>query len=89
MSAAGLTLEGEPTRYTEEEFGSAPGAHWQTRDPDGNVVYFDTTDPELMVPGDPDALKTVLERAHRQLRNINAAETCMAAFETEILQRFT
>ena len=89
MSAAGLTLEGEPTRYTEEEFGSAPGAHWQTRDPDGNVVYFDTTDPELMVPGDPDTLKTVLERAHLQLRNINAAETCMAAFETEILQRFT
>lgn len=46
MSAAGLELEGEPSRYTEEEYGS-PGAHWQTKDPDGNFVYFDATDAEL------------------------------------------
>ena len=88
MSAAGLTLEGEPTRYTEEEFGGAPGAHWQTKDPDGNVVYIDTTDPELIVPGHPDARKTVLERAHRQLCNIGAEEACMEAFKTELLERF-
>ncbi len=88
MSAAGLTLEGEPARYTEEEFGSAPGAHWQTKDPDGNVVYFDTTDPELIVPGHPDALKTVLERVHRQLLNIGAEQACLNAFQTEILDRF-
>ena len=82
-----MSLESEPTRYTAEEFGS-PGAHWQTKDPDGNVVYFDTTDAELIVPGDPAALKTVLERAHRQLRNVGAEEACVGAFQTEIMEPF-
>lgn len=87
MSAAGLSPPGEPVRYTEEEFGS-PGAHWQTQDPDGNVVYFDTTDPELIEPGDPVALKTVLQRAHRQLLNIGAEQACLDVFQTEVIDKF-
>lgn len=86
--AAGLVADGEPTRYTEEDFG-VPGAHWQTHDPDGNVVYFDTSDPELIAPGDAEILKHVLEKAHRQLRNIRADEACIDAFQTEILATFT
>ncbi len=66
MAAAGLELEGEPVGYTKEEFGQ-PGGHWQTKDPEGNVVYFDTTDPELIEPGDPTRIKNVLERACRQI----------------------
>ena len=90
MTAAGLELEGEPTRYTSEEMGgSAPGAHWSTRDPDGNVVYFDTTDPELIVQGDPKEIEGVLRRTHRQLQNIGVDDECMAAFETEVMDRFT
>jgi|TARA_B100000315_G_scaffold190887_1_gene181021 hypothetical protein len=90
MTATGLELQGEPTRYTSEEMGgSGPGAHWNTRDPDGNVVYFDTTDPELIVSGDPTASEYVLKRTRRQLQNIGADENCLAAFQTEVLDRFT
>jgi catechol 2,3-dioxygenase-like lactoylglutathione lyase family enzyme len=90
LSAAGLELEGEPTRYTSEEMGGpASGAHWNTKDPDGNVVYFDTTDPELIVPGESKAIETVLTGTQRNLRNIGADEDCMAAFQTEVLDRFT
>ena len=87
LLAVGFDLGGTPARYTEEEFG-LPGAHWQTSDPDGNVVYFDTSDPERIVPGAPDALKQVLERAHRQLLNIEADQDCLDVFTAEILSRY-
>ena len=88
MSAAGLELDGEPVRYTKEEFGQ-PGGHWQTKDPEGHFVYFDTTDPELIEPGDPKALKRVLERAGRQLADANAPADCRAAFKSEIVNTFS
>ena len=77
-----------PARYGGEEFNSAPGAHWQTKDPDGNVVYFDTTDPERIVPGDPTALQAVLQQTRQRLINISAEPTCIDAFETRIVQPF-
>lgn len=88
LSATGLSPEGEPSRYGGEEFNSAPGAHWQTKDPDGNVVYFDTTDPERIVPGDPTALQAVLQQTRQRLINISAEPTCIDAFETRIVQPF-
>lgn len=89
MKASGFELEGEPVRYTEEELrGSAPGAHWKTRDPDSNVVYFDTKDPELIVEGDSEALKRVLNRALRQLEEITADEACVTAFKTDVVDRY-
>lgn len=89
LKTAGFELEGEPTRYTSEEMGgSAPGKHWQTKDPDGNVVYFDTTDPELITPGDPKSLRRVLLRAERQLQNIDAREDVTRVFQAEILHPF-
>jgi hypothetical protein len=87
MTAAGLALEGEPAHYTEEEYGSA-GAHWQTKDPDGNVVYFDTTDPERIEPGDGKILRRVLERACSQLEDIEADPVCVDAIRREVIDRF-
>lgn len=51
----------------------------QTRDPDGNVVYFDTTDPELIEPGDAGRATQVLTGACRQLRDLNADCACIDA----------
>ncbi len=88
LKSAGFELDGEPTRYTAEEFGDGPGAHWNTNDPDGNVVYFDTPDKELITPGDPAMLHRVLKRAERQLKNIGARDDCMSAFKAEVLDPF-
>lgn len=40
-------IEGVPGRYTaEQNDGDAAGACWSTRDPDGNMVFFDTNELE-------------------------------------------
>jgi hypothetical protein len=89
MKAADFELEGEPVRYRSDEMdGSAPGAHWNTKDPDGNVVYFDTSDPELIVQGAPRELKRVFDRTLNQLDEINAEADCIGAFKTMIMDRF-
>lgn len=89
LKTAGFDLEGEPSRYTaEERGGSGPGAHWKTEDPDGNVLYFDTTDSQLITPGDPKFIAKVLRRAERQLKNIGVRDDCMSAFKAEILDPF-
>ena len=87
LSATGLELEGEPVRYTEEEYGSA-GAHWQTRDPDGNQVYFDTTDDELIQPGSKDVVRRVLTTAIAQIEDIGAGAACKSACQA-ILADYT
>ena len=83
LQAAGLDLEGNPETYTSEEYGS-PGAHWRTRDPDGNVVYFDTSEPEQIKPGDPALLKRVCETTLARLEAIAADPVCITTFKTEI-----
>ena len=83
LRGTGLALAGAPERYSAEDFGN-PGAHWQTRDPDGNVVYFDTSDPEIIEPGDPERVKGALDRAARQLRNIGAEPSPRDILETEM-----
>jgi hypothetical protein len=84
----GFGLEGEPANYSPEEFGSAPGMHWATKDPDGNVVYFDTTDPELITPDDPVLLHRVLQTTLNQLKEVSAETDCIRAFESEVLSRY-
>ena len=88
MKTSGFKLEGEPERYSGEEFNSPPGAHWTTRDPDGNVVYFDTTDPELIVNGAHEALERVLRNTLNRLTDIGADEACIAVFKTEMIERY-
>ena len=89
MKACGFELEGQPERYTSEDMGgNAPGAHWNTRDPDGNVVYFDTSDPELIVQGAPRELARVFDRTLCQLKDIDAEAACVAAFVTKVVAKF-
>lgn len=83
LTASGWELEGEPARYTKEEMG-APGAHWRTKDPGGNLIYFDTTEAERIDAFPAKALRRVLERTRRQLDAIGADAACRAAFESEM-----
>lgn len=87
MRASGLELEGRPERYAAAGLGPA-GAQWQTRDPDGNLVYLDTADPERIEPGDPTALRRVLECACRQLRDVDADPACIEAIQSKMIGRF-
>jgi len=84
LTPLGFSLEGEPSTYTEEEFGM-PGAHWNTRDPDGNVVYFDTADVELINPGDATMIESVLNNGIGRLRSISADAACVDAFNDSML----
>ena len=84
MTASGLKLEGEPTRYTKEQFDQ-PGMHWQTKDPEGNVVYFDTTDPELIEPGDAARIRLAFERTCRQLEDTGCDPSATEAIRSEFL----
>ncbi|MBT3427027.1 MAG: hypothetical protein HOL98_16405 [Gammaproteobacteria bacterium] len=88
MIANGFELEGEPATYSQDETG-LPGMHWQTKDPDGNVVYFDTTEPEQITTGDPKLLKRVLYSALAQLKAIDADRACIDAYDTEIVEKFS
>ncbi len=85
MQSSGFELEGNPARYTEEEFGM-PGAHWSTRDPDGNVVYFDTSDQELIIEGDPATVNGVLTRAAARLNDIRADAACIDALQHMVVR---
>ncbi len=88
LHANGFELVGEPSTYSEEETG-VRGMHWQTKDPDGNVVYFDTTDPEQITTGAPKLLQRVLDTALAQLTAIEADRACIDAFEAEIVEKFS
>lgn len=89
LKGAGFELEGEPETYEGEEFNmDEGGAHWQTKDLDGNVVYFDTAASERLTLGDPVLVRKVLERTAHQLENIKADADCRDAFKREMLDRF-
>jgi catechol 2,3-dioxygenase-like lactoylglutathione lyase family enzyme len=83
LQTAGLDLEGNPETYTSDEYGS-PGAHWRTRDPDGNVVYFDTTEAEQIKQGDPALLSRLCKTTLARLQAIAADPACISTFKTEI-----
>ena len=87
LMSADQPCEGQPQRYTKEEFGS-PGMHWRTRDPDGHVVYFDTTDSERIEAGDPRVLRRILEHACHRLEQFGADPACAAAIRRDVLDRF-
>lgn len=42
LRAQGFTFDEAPSDYSKDEMGH-DGQHWNVKDPEGNVVYFDTT----------------------------------------------
>ena len=73
-----LNLPGEAIRYTEAEYGT-DGAHWQSKDPEGNVVYFDTTDQELISENNPKEIRSLLSRCTDQLATLTNSNDCIDA----------
>jgi catechol 2,3-dioxygenase-like lactoylglutathione lyase family enzyme len=85
----GLELEGAPERYSREQRGAdADGACWSTRDPDGNVVFFDTNRGEEGGDLAQRRLAQLLRDTEQELSDLGAEE-CLGAFRREILAKFT
>lgn len=78
---AGLECEGEPEHYTAGQMGY-DGWHWMTRDPAGNVVYFDTTDEEAPLSH---RVKTLLEGIELQLDGLGLQSSTFQAFKDELI----
>ena len=80
----GIEVVGSPEPYTAEKMGS-DGMHWNTRDPDGNVVYFDTMAEEA-----PKSRKVerLLDDIERYLAKAGIESTTFAAFRAELTDRY-
>jgi hypothetical protein len=61
------------------------GIHWKTRDPEGNVVYFDTTNDEAERSAQ---VRVFLESTERQLRTMGLESSSFEAFKRELTDRY-
>jgi len=89
MKSAFPDLEGEPERYTSEQYEStASGECWATTDPDGNEIFFDTNQTET---GDRYIRRRslqILRNAEQELEALGADPDLLNAFKSQILERF-
>ena len=83
-TAGGLSLPGVPEAYSKEQMG-CDGVHWRTSDPDGNVVYLDTTADE--VPKSR-LVERLLEDVETSLAKAGIESEAFAAFKAELTQRY-
>ena len=82
-------LEGKPERYKREQYDAdADGECWFTRDPDGNVIFFDTNRNEQGEEFEQRRLTELLRNTEQELLNIGASAECLQAFRAEILAKF-
>jgi len=89
LRAQGLDLDGKPERYAREQHGAdADGACWSTRDPGGNVVFFDTNRAEEGEAYRQRRVAEALRSAEQDLCDLGASAECLDAFRTQILARF-
>lgn len=59
LLSLGIKAPGKVENYLED---GSTGTHWQSRDPEGNVVYFDTTEDEASKTREVNVLLKNLER---------------------------
>ncbi len=84
-----LDLEGKPERYTREQHDAgADGESWSTKDPDGNVIFFDTNRNEQGEAFEQRRLSELLRNTEQELLNIGASAECLQSFRTEILAKY-
>jgi catechol 2,3-dioxygenase-like lactoylglutathione lyase family enzyme len=75
-------IEGVPERYTAEQYDAdADGAGWSTRDPDGNVVLFDTNENEMGSDYLGRRTSEILDGAVEELKAIGAEPTVLSRLE--------
>ena len=81
LASQGIAAEGAPEAYSTE--GS--GTHWNTRDPEGNVIYFDTAADEAPRSKQVALLLTDLER---YMAKAGIVSTTFAAFKEELEAKY-
>jgi len=89
LKARGLDVEGEPERYARaQHLADADGECWSTRDPDGNVILFDTNELEKSAAFERERLTRLLENTEQELLDVGAPAECLRAFREEILSKY-
>ncbi len=89
MKAAFPDLDGEPERYTAEQYGAtAPGECWSTRDPDGNEIFFDTNETETGDGYIQSRTIDILRNAATELEALGADPEVLESLRTEVLEKF-
>ena len=77
-----IQTEGRVETYLED---GETGTHWQTKDPDGNVLYFDTTERETSKAIEVNALLANLER---RLQVMGVTSEFFDAFKSDLESQF-
>ena len=71
---------GQPFTYRAEDMDAdADGTSWETFDPDGNAVFFDTNADETGAAGRSSLIVQTLRDAEQMLTNLGASEECLTA----------
>ena len=71
---------GQPFTYRAEDLDAdADGTSWETFDPDGNAVFFDTNASETGAAGRGRLIVQTLRDAERMLTNLGASNECLTA----------
>lgn len=78
-----IKTEGNVETYLED---GETGTHWQTRDPNGNVLYFDTTSHESSKAIEVNVLLANLER---RLQVMGITSRHFDAFKAELIEQFS
>ena len=82
-------LEGEPENYTAEQHDAdADGCFWATRDPDGNMIFFDTNVKESSAEGVRRRVEEVLEGALSELAAIGAEPSVLENLRSHVILPF-
>ncbi len=80
----GIDVEGEPRTYTKAQMG-CDGADWNTKDPDGNLVYFDTTEDETEKSYQ---VRGFLDNVERQLETMGIESSVFGSFRDELTKKY-
>ncbi len=71
---------GQPFTYRAEDMDAdADGTSWETFDPDGNAVFFDTNANETGAAGRSQLIVQILRDAEQMLTRLGASKECLKA----------
>lgn len=84
FKAQGIEVEGEPRTYTKAEMG-CDGTDWTTKDPEGNLVYFDTTEAEAEKSYQ---VRGFLDNIERQLETMGIESAAFGSFRDELTEKY-